>query len=827
MHEKTIQLLRDEAQRLLQAEVELLEQMQRQPGVVADAHAGEQQTFTSASISKDLEVLRGEGRKLDDLEMVLAVVGTMKAGKSTTINAIVGTEVLPNRNRPMTALPTLIRHTPGQREPVLKFDNRGPINQLLLDLGRALKGSQALKQLEKLEADDDMQELLSLIRKQAMFRERYEGAELIFWFLKSLNDLVRLTAALNLEFPFSQYDEMHEMPVIEVEFAHLGQTSQTGGRLTLLDTPGPNESGQQHLRKMLNEQLKKASAVLAVLDFTQLKSDADEQVRAELAQIANIASGRLFALVNKFDQKDRNSDSADKIRSVVADDLMCGMLKHSDVFPVSSRWGYLANRAKHEVFLHGKLPDPLSQPWVTDFAVEAFGRRWESKIDNVEDVVHAAESLWEDSLFTDPLTNVIQTAHARAAAFAIDSAASKLLNTAESVVKFLGIRETALAKSAKVLMEQSTSLKADISKVERIRVRIEKDADDALAHIQERTQAAFNRIKDSTETAIDLYFKEGKRLEREQVLQQQEIEQAEHAKVSSALGALVGGALGGFFGGNKPGSTLNQGLNLPGTWRTKTDAARDFDPADPKIKFTDQRSAQDLIDRIDGAIKDKIKAAEADMLKVMGVEMQAFEQHFKERVTDNAQQIVDELNRRMSAEGFSIGLKVPDTRMLRIDLDAGDVLAGMVSQKSKQVTRYRRETGLWGKMCGFFNSSDWGWESYNTTEKFFQVDILQVKESVLAAITEVFKGLNTTIATSIEVPLNEAVETFFNAFVITIEQIRGDLLQGMRDQERSQAEQQALGQRLSELRHNVPGMLADSSLLKADILQLLPEGAKA
>lgn len=45
---------------------------------------------------------------------MLAVVGTMKAGKSTTINAIVGQEILPNRNRPMTSVPTLIRHVPGK-----------------------------------------------------------------------------------------------------------------------------------------------------------------------------------------------------------------------------------------------------------------------------------------------------------------------------------------------------------------------------------------------------------------------------------------------------------------------------------------------------------------------------------------------------------------------------------------------------------------------------------------------------------------------------------------------------------------------------------------
>lgn len=39
-------------------------------------------------------MLNNELRKISRLEMVLAIVGTMKAGKSTTINAIVGTEVL-------------------------------------------------------------------------------------------------------------------------------------------------------------------------------------------------------------------------------------------------------------------------------------------------------------------------------------------------------------------------------------------------------------------------------------------------------------------------------------------------------------------------------------------------------------------------------------------------------------------------------------------------------------------------------------------------------------------------------------------------------------
>lgn len=71
--------------------------------------------FDEASAYQTIEVLRGEAIKLEELETVLAVVGTMKAGKSTTINAIVGTEILPNRNTPMTAIPTLIKHTQGQK----------------------------------------------------------------------------------------------------------------------------------------------------------------------------------------------------------------------------------------------------------------------------------------------------------------------------------------------------------------------------------------------------------------------------------------------------------------------------------------------------------------------------------------------------------------------------------------------------------------------------------------------------------------------------------------------------------------------------------------
>ena len=105
MHETNIDTLRKEAQRQLKLLKALLEKAQ-QNGLIGEDEK-KRATFDTASLPKVVEVLDGEHHKLENLDMVLAVVGTMKAGKSTSINAIVGAEVLPNRNRPMTALPTL------------------------------------------------------------------------------------------------------------------------------------------------------------------------------------------------------------------------------------------------------------------------------------------------------------------------------------------------------------------------------------------------------------------------------------------------------------------------------------------------------------------------------------------------------------------------------------------------------------------------------------------------------------------------------------------------------------------------------------------------
>ena len=102
--------------------------------------------------------------------------------------------------------------------------------------------------------------------------------------------------------------------MIEVEFVHLAGLDAHGAADAVGHT-GQMKPGSP-ICKMLTEQLSRASAVLAVMDYTQLKSISDEEVRQAISVAGK--SVPLYALVNKFDQKDRNSDDEEQVRAMIS-----------------------------------------------------------------------------------------------------------------------------------------------------------------------------------------------------------------------------------------------------------------------------------------------------------------------------------------------------------------------------------------------------------------------------------------------------------------------------------------------------------------------------
>eukprot|EP00775_Hariotina_reticulata_P005529 gene5529-5763_t len=98
--------------------------------------------------------------------------------------------------------------------------------------------------------------------------------------------------------------------------------------LCLLDTPGPNEAGEEGLKYQVERLLERVDAVIYLLDYTKLKTAEEAQVLGRLKTInpalVGRLSSRLFFAVNKMDQADEGCGlDDDQTREYVAEMITC------------------------------------------------------------------------------------------------------------------------------------------------------------------------------------------------------------------------------------------------------------------------------------------------------------------------------------------------------------------------------------------------------------------------------------------------------------------------------------------------------------------------
>lgn len=794
MHEKNIALLCDEADRLLQLNINLLRQMVEEPDVLSDSKNENRLLFDKQKALKRIEELEGEQIKTARREMVLAVVGTMKAGKSTTINAIVGQEILPNRNRPMTSVPTLIRHVPGKTEPVLHLEHIQPVRNLLITLQEKLATPAGQQVAQTLQQTGDTRELLDILTDDGWLKNEYHGEEEIFTGLASLNDLVRLAAAMETEFPFDEYAEVQKLPVIDVEFSHLVGMDACQGTLTLLDTPGPNEAGQPQMEVMMRDQLQKASAVLAVMDYTQMNSKADEDVRKELNAIADVSAGRLFVLVNKFDEKDRNGDGADAVRQKVPAMLNSDVLPASRVYPGSSRQAYLANRALHELRKNGTLP--VDEAWVDDFVREAFGRMKKDYVcKDSELATEGATDLWECSLIDQLITEVILSSHSRAAALAVDSAAAKLMQNAENISEYLSLRHQGLMQSIQSLQAHITSLLEDFREIADCQEQVTADVRMAMEEIDARTRELLTGVCTSLEEELNDYFRSGKRKEQ-QMLEEENSAQPRERNAFAFFHDIFG--------------TGNQ-----------HDRMRDFDPDSPEIKFSDRREALELMTQIESTVTSLHREAEAQFRPELEKIVSGIETGFRGTALYATENIAGRINTRLEDEGFTVKISFPAVSQLQTRLAVKTNLSALMEERTETVTRRRRQSGLWGKICGAFGTSDWGWETYKEDVSRSVININTVRKEVMSLTRAYFGELQASIEQDINQPVRQEIDAFFCAFREKVEQLRNTLIQSSEDHKRDQQAQERLTRRLQALNERVPELITDSKALREELETML------
>ncbi len=488
--------LKKQLQKVLFNQQQLLLNLE-QNDLVPKYDAEKPMVFDNKTIPEMKNVLQGEYTKLENFEVVLAVVGTMKAGKSTTINAIVGKEILPNRNRPMTSLPTLIAHKKNQKEPILTCDVKN-INKYIASLKKITLSE--FQNDERVTNYKEIVELIQNIQQGYKFKNKYNGEEAIFSFLAHLNDLVRLSRIITekypkLGFPFSAYKEINSLPRIDIEFTELAKQDEQLGNLVLLDTPGPNEANIPELKNIFEQQLKRSSAVMVVMDYTQLKSQADADIREELEKLPKVEKNRLFTLVNKFDQKNANGDNEDTTKKIVCNDLLKDRIHYENIYCISAQDAFLATRLQNYINLHEQKPSFDELEWVQDFAKKTYGTRakrlWESS--EIDEILQDSQTLASESQIEIPLEMVIQESYKNAPKIAMQSALRDVDNIFLNISNYFSVHGY-FNKEYQMTEDELNKIKESLVKLDNDKTILKEQSKKSILEVSNTAKKSLNEI---------------------------------------------------------------------------------------------------------------------------------------------------------------------------------------------------------------------------------------------------------------------------------------------------------------------------------------------
>lgn len=362
----------------------------------------------------------------------VAVLALVKSGKSTLINALLGSECLPSSNAPETARIVRIRHEPAADEPVLE------------------------------KASVKIATGVTNIRTE----------------LRSLNASQRKADSTPAE------DELTlSAPIVCLAGRSLGEQI-----FEVLDTPGPNEAGADILRERVDGLLGKADVIIYLLDYTKLKTEEEKGLFARLSsmrpELLKRFSEHLFFVVNKIDLQNRSGLSQGETRDYVAY-LLSEQVPGLTVLPervllVSAEQGLLAR-----VVESGQADDGVRR----DFAKRVFGEL-RGKDKTIEECQPAARKLLDESKLADIEEKVIDFIYTNRGRLFLQSVVDDLERHRGSFGNHLQTASESLNESrdelARKYKELEVELKATDREFEEVNSRASSVADDIKQLVKKR-----------------------------------------------------------------------------------------------------------------------------------------------------------------------------------------------------------------------------------------------------------------------------------------------------------------------------------------------------
>ncbi|MFB2876517.1 dynamin family protein [Floridanema aerugineum] len=454
-------------------------------------------------------------RNVSDLELRMAIVAPMKAGKSTIINAIVGQELLPSRNAAMTTLPTEIIFDPQLAEPVLILTPQ--IQDIFRDTFSALQRKIAELGLSR------VQERMAQYPHLAKLPEKIQGMTgiaidskisgrlSIINSLRALNDIIRLCSVLD---PLSDpLQSLMDVPRIYTPFYRSGITEKAdiAGKLVIVDTPGPNEAGENlKLVNVVAEQLQASSVILIVLNFTELNTKAEEEIKKDVERVIELrGKDNLYVLVNKVDQRKEGDMTPEQVRQFVAAEFGIGEGAQNDrVFEISARWAFSAANFLGEA-QQNPGADVMQLKTARSLAQDVFPLDWEEELQEttVAQLKKKAEKLWNKSGFDAFLTNAVNALMTEAAPRCITSSLKIAKGRLLELLEDTQLRSRAINEDGDKLRLEVAALDEDIDSIENCRNSLQ-EIEQIKSDLQEQLNSILEKLQQEGKLSVETYLLE-------------------------------------------------------------------------------------------------------------------------------------------------------------------------------------------------------------------------------------------------------------------------------------------------------------------------------
>jgi Dynamin family len=454
-----------------------------------------------------------EAEKVKNLELRMAIVAPMKAGKSTITNAIVGQEILPSRNAAMTTLPTEIIFDAELTKPVLYLSSEilAVFQETLLVLRDRIDDMGIEEALEKLAQYPHLAKIPKQIQKSVglSIPAKSQGRDNIIHTLTSLNDIVRVCSILDPS--ADPLQSLMDVPRIYTPFwrsSQANQQSKSLGNLVIVDTPGPNEAGDNlRLQGVVEEQLSRSSIVLIVLDFTQLKNEAAEKVKNDVHKVIELrGKENLYVLINKVDQRRDGDMNPEQVQQFVAAEF--GIGDAGRVFEISARRAFTSASFLVEL-QHNPGVNLTEMKIAKALAQEVFGIDWEEELEEVtaEDLQRKAEKLWKKSGFDPFLNGAINALMAEAAPRCIMSALKIARGRLAELSNDVQLRSSAINQDEAKLRREVGALEKDLQSLEECRNRLQ-EVDKIKANLYQQLNKILGNLQQKAKDSLETYFNE-------------------------------------------------------------------------------------------------------------------------------------------------------------------------------------------------------------------------------------------------------------------------------------------------------------------------------